>query len=111
MATKKIYRIRYLSEDKVYEIYAKHVYQGSLYGFVVIEDILFGESGSSVVVDPAEERLKREFEGVSQTQVPMHAVLRIDLVEKQGTARIQPAEGKIANFPSPVYTPKTGGKD
>lgn len=104
---KKIYRIRFLSEDKVYEIYAKQVYQGGLYGFVVIEDILFGETGS-IVVDPAEERLKREFEGVRQTHVPMHAVLRIDLVEKQGVARIQTAEGKVAAFPSPVYTPKTG---
>jgi hypothetical protein len=105
--SKKIYRIRFLSEDKVYEIYAKHVYQGSLYGFVVIEDILFGETGS-IVVDPVEERLKREFEGVRQTQVPMHAILRIDQVEKQGMPRIQAAEGKIASFPSPVYTPKTG---
>lgn len=95
----------------MYEIYAKHVYQGGLYGFVVIEDILFGETGSSLVVDPTEERLKREFDGVKQTQVPMHAVLRIDLVEKQGVAKIQTAEGKIASFPSPVYTPKTGGKD
>lgn len=108
--SKKIYRVRFLSEDKVYEIYAKHVYQGSLYGFVVIEDILFGETGS-VVVDPSEERLKREFEGVRQTHVPMHAVLRIDQVEKQGAGRIQTAEGKVASFPSPVYTPKTGGKD
>jgi hypothetical protein len=110
MASKKIYKIRFLSEDKVYEIYARHVYQGSLYGFVVVEDILFGETGS-IVVDPAEERLKREFEGVKQTHVPMHAVLRIDLVEKQGTAKIQLAEGKVATFPTPVYTPKTGGKD
>lgn len=109
--SRKIYRIRFLSEDKVYEIYAKHVYQGGLYGFVVIEDILFGETGSSVVVDPSEERLKREFEGVRQTHVPMHAVLRIDQVEKQGAARIQTAEGKVTGFPSPVYTPKTGGKD
>lgn len=105
--SKKIYRVRFLSEDKVYEIYAKHVYQGSLYGFVVIEDILFGETGS-VVVDPSEERLKREFEGVRQTHVPMHAVLRIDQVEKQGMARIQAAEGKVTSFPSPVYTPKAG---
>lgn len=105
--SKKIYRVRFLSEDKVYEIYAKHVYQGSLYGFVVIEDILFGETGS-VLVDPSEERLKREFEGVRQTHVPMHAVLRIDQVEKQGAARIQAAEGKVTSFPSPVYTPKAG---
>jgi hypothetical protein len=106
--SKKIYRIRFLNEDKVYEIYARHVYQGSMYGFVVVEDIVFGET-SSVVVDPSEERLKREFEGVRQTHVPMHAVLRIDQVEKQGVAKVQPLEGNVAVFPSPIYTPKTGG--
>jgi hypothetical protein len=109
--SRKIYIILFLIEDKVYEIYAKHVNQGALYGFVVIEDILFGEAGSPVVVDPSEERLKREFQGVRQTHIPMHAVLRIDQVEQQGVARIQAAEGKVASFPSPVYTPRTGGKD
>jgi hypothetical protein len=106
---KKIYRIRFLNEDKVYEIYARHVYQGSMYGFVVVEDIIFGET-SSVVVDPSEERLKREFEGVRQTHVPMHSILRIDQVEKQGVAKVQPVEGNIAAFPAPIYTPRTGGK-
>jgi hypothetical protein len=102
---KKLYRIRFVNEDKVYEIYAKHVFQGSLYGFVVIEDIVFGET-SSVVVDPSEERLQREFSDVVQTHIPMHAVLRIDQVEKAGIAKIQPVENKITSFPSPVYTPR-----
>lgn len=107
MMTKKLYRVRFLNEDKVYEVYARHVYQGTLYGFVVIEGIVFGEN-TSVVVDPQEERLKREFDGVQQTYIPMHAVLRIDQVEKQGVAKISTVEGKIANFPGPVYTPKSG---
>ena len=107
MMTKTLYRVRFLNEDKVYEVYAKHVYQGTLYGFVVIEGLVFGES-SSVVVDPQEERLKREFEGVQQTYIPMHAVLRIDQVEKQGVSKISAVEGKIASFPGPVYTPKSG---
>lgn len=104
--SKKLYRIRFVSEDKVYEIYARHVFQGDLYGFVIVEDLVFGES-SSVVVDPQEERLKSEFEGVTQTCIPMHAVLRIDQVEKRGTARITSTEGKVARLPSaPVYTPR-----
>jgi hypothetical protein len=107
MMSKKLYRVRFLNEDKVYEVYAKHVYQGSLYGFVVIEGLVFGET-SNVVVDPQEERLKREFEGVQQTHIPRHAVLRIAQVEKQGTAKISSLEGKIASFPGPVYTPNSG---
>lgn len=105
--TKKLYRVRFLNEDKVYEVYARHVYQGTLYGFVVIEGLVFGES-SSVVVDPQEERLKREFEGVQQTYIPMHAVLRVDQVEKRGVSKISPVEGKVASFPGPIYTPKSG---
>ena len=103
---KKIYRVRFVNEDKVYEVYAKHVYQGELYGFVIIEDLIFGET-SSVVVDPQEERLQNEFEGVKQTYIPMHAVIRIDQVEKQGVAKVSNAEGKVASFPSPIYTPKS----
>lgn len=104
---KKIYRVRFINDNKVYEIYATHVYQGDLYGFVILEDLVFGES-TSLVVDPQEERLKSEFDGVQQTYIPMHAVIRIDQVEKKGTAKILSVEGKITSFPSPVYTPKSG---
>ena len=104
--SKKLYRVRFVSEDKVYEIYAKHVFQGTLYGFVMVEDLVFDES-SSVVVDPQQERIKREFEGVTQTYIPLHAVLRVDEVEKQGTAKISVVDHKIANFPSPIYTPNS----
>lgn len=103
---KTLYKIRFISGDKVYELYARHVYQGDLYGFVVIEDIVFGET-TSVVVDPQEEKLKSEFEGVERTLIPMHAVLRIDQVKKQGVAKISLAAGSVASFPSPVYTPKS----
>ena len=94
-----------MSQDKVYEVYAREVYQGDLYGFVVLEDLLFGER-TSVVVDPGEEKLQREFEGVSHTIIPMHAVIRIDAVEKEGTAKISSLGDNVAHFPSPVYTPK-----
>lgn len=99
-----LYRVRFVNQDKIFEIYAEKVHQGELFGFVTIESIVFGTSGS-VVVDPAEERLKREFEGVRRSMIPMHAVLRIDVVEKRGTAKIREFEGKIAQFPSPIYTP------
>jgi hypothetical protein len=102
---KTLYKVRFISGDKVYELYARHVYQGDLYGFVVIEDIVFGET-TSVVVDPQEEKLKSEFEGVGKTMVPMHAVLRIDQVKKQGTAKISSVDSNVASFPSPIYTPK-----
>jgi hypothetical protein len=95
MSSQRLYRISFLNQNQVYEIYARHVAQGGLLGFVEIEDLVFGER-SRVLVDPAEERLQREFEGVTRVFLPMHAVLRIDEVEKQGASRITEA-GKGAN--------------
>lgn len=109
---KKLYRIKFISGDKLYEIYAKHVYQADMYGFIIIEDIVFGEN-STVVVDPSEEKLKNEFADVAAVHLPMHTILRIDEVEKHGTGKISSLSeggGKVAKFPSPIYTP-SGGSD
>ena len=105
MASEHLFEIKFICQDKIYEIYARDVYQGDLYGFVVVEELVFGEN-SGLVVDPSEEKLKSEFEGVRQTIIPMHSVIRIDEVEKRGTAKIADAEGNVAQFPSPIYTPK-----
>ncbi len=99
-----IYKIIFHSNGEIYEIYAQHVYSSDLFGFVVVEDIIFGER-TQVVVDPSEERLKTEFESVARTYVPMQAVVRIDEVEKAGTPEIRKAEGNI------TYMPAMGGGD
>jgi hypothetical protein len=105
--TKRVYKIIFHNQGEVFEIYAKNVDQGHLYGFVEVEEILYGER-SQVVVDPSEERMKSEFRGVKRTLLPMHAVVRIDEVEKEGVPRItrQDGEGTVAEFPSPIYTPE-----
>ena len=110
MAKKHLYRVQFINQGKVYELYARRLGQSSLFGFIEIGDFVFGEK-SSVVIDPSEERLKSEFEGVPLTYVPMHAVIRIDEVEKQGTAKILPFDGKaeaITPFPFPAGAPKKG---
>jgi hypothetical protein len=61
------------------------------------------------VVDPSEERLKTEFESVKRAHIPMHTIVRVDEVEKQGIAKISDADANIAMFPSPVYGPGGGG--
>ena len=103
---KVLYRVRFISQDKAYEIYAREVYQGDLYGFVVIEDLVF-DTNTTLVVDPGEEKLKTEFEGVTQTIIPMHSIIRIDEVEKRGTAKVVELKGNVATFPSPIYTPRS----
>jgi hypothetical protein len=104
-AKRKLYRVTFASQGKVYEVYARKVSQSGLYGFVEIEALVFGEK-STVVVDPAEEKLKTEFADVVRSYIPMHAVVRIDEVSKQGVAKITEtaAEGSKVT-PFPLYTP------
>ncbi len=94
-----VYRILFLNQGQVYEIYARELYQSDLYGFVEIEDLLFGER-AQLVVDPGEERLKSEFSGVPRSYIPVHSIVRIDEVEKEGIAKIRDAAGgNVAQFP------------
>jgi len=100
-----------MSQGQVYEIYASKVGHGSLFGFVEVEKLVFGER-SSVVVDPSEEKIKSEFEGVKRTYLPLHSIIRIDEVDKQGSSKITKMEGgNVAQFPVPVYTPGGSGKN
>ena len=109
MSARRLYKISFVNQGKVYEIYARSVAQGSLFGFIEVEKLVFGER-STVVVDPSEERIKSEFEGVRRTYIPMHAVLRIDEVEKEGVSKISKAEGgNVAQFPVPVFPPNARG--
>lgn len=97
----KLYRVSFHNQGQVYEVYARQVSHGGMPGFVEVEKLVFGER-SSVVVDPSEEKLKSEFANVERFYVPLHSVIRIDEVSKEGTARIvgQAAEGsKVTPFP------------
>jgi len=112
MAEKRIYKVVFHNQGQIYELHASRVAQGELFGFVEIGDLLFGER-SAVVVDPSEEKLKSEFSNVERTFIPMHAVIRIDEVQKGGANKILPASeggGNVTPFPLPVYTPGSGDK-
>jgi len=103
MVASHIFRILFINQGKVYEIYARKVSHGSLFGFVEVEELVFGER-SSVVVDPGEERIQSEFAGVKRSYLPLHSVIRIDEVRKQGVSKISALEGgNIAQFPVAMY--------
>lgn len=108
----RVFRISFLNQGKVYEIYAKRVQQGEFYGFIEVQDLIFDES-SKVLVDPSSERLKSEFQGVDRTIIPIHAVIRIDEVQKEGQGKIhEPADkSNITRFPSPVFAPRPDRDD
>ncbi len=108
MSVRKLYKIIFMNQGKVYEVYARHVGQGEMFGFIEVEDLVFGER-SSVVVDPAEEKIKSEFESVKRTYIPLHAVIRIDEVEKQGVSKISAFDGSnVTQFPMSMYTSDRG---
>lgn len=105
MPGKRIFKVLFVNQGKVYEIYARKVSQSELFGFLAVEELVFG-ARSTVVVDPAEERIRSEFDGVRRSFIPLHAVLRVDEVEKQGISKISAVEGgNVAQFPMPVYAP------
>jgi len=104
MAASHIFKVLFVNQGKVYEVYARKVSHGNLFGFIEVEELVFGER-SSVVVDPAEERIKAEFAGVKRSYLPLHSVLRIDEVRKQGVSKISTLEGaNVAQFPVPLYS-------
>ena len=110
MSAQPIYKIVFMNQGKIFEIYARHVSHGALFGFVEVEKLIFG-ARSTVVVDPSEERIQSEFSGVTRTYLPLHSIIRIDEVEKQGVGKVSDVEGgNVTPFPMPVYAPPGGGK-
>ena len=103
MSKKNMYKVIFHNQGKIYEIYAKSVHQGAMFGFIEIEKLVFGEK-TSLVLDPSEESLKSEFNEVIRTYIPMHSVIRIDEVNKQGTAKITEGGDGENVMPCPVYT-------
>ena len=105
MATKNLYKITFSNQGKLYEIYAKSVSNSNLLGFIEIESLVFGEK-TSLVIDPSEEKIKTEFEGVKRTYIPMHSVLRIDEVDKEGVSKVSKADGNnITQLSNTVFGP------
>jgi hypothetical protein len=104
MSKKPIYKVIFHNQGKIYEIYARNVQQGAIFGFIEIEKLVFGEK-NALVVDPTEENLKSEFNHVTRTYIPMHSVVRIDEMDKQGTAKVTDFDDNGKNImPFPLYT-------
>lgn len=103
----RVYRVIFHNQGQVVELFARQVSQGSLFGFVEVEDLIFG-GRSQVVVDPSEESLRAEFGEAKRLFVPLHAVVRIEEVEREGTPRMRAAPegaGVVRTFPVPLLKP------
>ncbi len=100
MANKSLYRITFVNQGKIYEIYARHIGGSGIMGFVEVSGLEFG-ARANLVVDPGEEALKQEFAHVRRFHVPMHAVIRVDEVEHVGQAKVRdmPEGTNVTPFP------------
>lgn len=87
MSKKTVYRVSFQANNQVYELYAQSVTESEMFGFIEIEELVFGES-SKMLIDPNDEKLRTEFSGVKRTYIPLHNIIRIDTLEKEGTAKI-----------------------
>ena len=101
-----IYKVLFHNQGQIYEVYARNIYQSEMYGFVEIEDYVFGNK-TQMVIDPGEDKLRNEFEGVQRSYIPMHAIVRIDEVEKEGVPKITDSRGEnVTAFPLPTPVPR-----
>ncbi|MCA0403123.1 MAG: DUF1820 family protein [Proteobacteria bacterium] len=101
MSKKSLYRISFANQDDIYEIYARQIHESDIFGFIEVEEFVFGET-TSLVVDPSEERLKVEFSDVKRTFIPMQSIFRIDEVDKQGVSKVKEKSkdgGTVSMFP------------
>lgn len=101
-----IYKVIFVNQGKIYEVYARQIAQSGMFGFIEIEQLIFGGK-TELVIDPSEEKLKEEFSGVKRTYVPMHSIIRIDEVEKEGAAKIVEMSGdsaQVVGFPGSFYS-------
>ncbi len=96
MSEKTLYKVVFINNGKVFEIYAQYVDQAEIFGFIEVVGLVFGET-TSIVVDPSEEKLKDEFKNVERTLIPQQAVVRIDEVTRQGISKIHATDKDSSN--------------
>ena len=109
MASNPVFKVIFQNQGEVFEVYARQIFQSELWGFIEVEEFVFGER-SQLLIDPSEEKLKTEFGGVKRSYIPLTSIIRIDEVEKEGTGKITEAgkTGNIKQFPS---MPPMPGRD
>ena len=113
MANEPVYKVIFQNGNQVFEIFARQIYQSDMWGFIEVEEFVFGER-SQIVVDPSEEKLKNEFDGVKRSYIPIQAIIRIDEVDKEGSGKISTAgggEGNVASFPFNGVPPSQQGTE
>ena len=101
---KTLYKITFLNAGRIYELYARKVSAGMLWGFTEVAELVF-DVHDGLVIDPTEERLRDEFGDTRVLHLPMQSIVRIEEVEKKGQSAIRDAttgEKVVTPFPMPA---------
>ena len=102
MSKNTLFKVVFLNNGKVYELFAEGVISSGLWGFIEVSDLVF-ETSEGIVVDPTEEKMRDEFSGATAMHLPIQSVLRIEEVEKRGKCLIRDRQSgeKVTPFPMP----------
>jgi hypothetical protein len=82
---KKLFRIDFVNGNKEnFSIYASKVNPSSFLGLIEVSDIVFMDT-SDIILNPQDDKVKKEFKNVERTFLPLNAIIRIDevLLEKE----------------------------
>lgn len=104
MADKRLYKIIFLNNGKVYELFSEGVTSSGLWGFIEVSDLVF-DTTEGLVVDPTEEKMREEFKDARVLHLPIQSVLRVEEVEQRGQCLIRDRESgeKVTPFPIPPH--------
>ena len=98
MKKSNVYKIKLIQLGEIYEVFARHIYQSEMYGFIEVEEYIFNRD-KQLVVDPTSEKLKNEFLNVERSYIPLNSIVRIDEVDELGEAKITENKGQVSPFP------------
>ncbi|GAB1534709.1 hypothetical protein ADMFC3_03400 [Geovibrio sp. ADMFC3] len=82
---KKLFRIDFINAAKEnLTIHASNVNPSSFLGLIEVTDIVFMDS-SEIILNPQDDKIKKEFKNVERTFLPLNSIVRIDeiILEKE----------------------------
>ena len=104
MADKRLYKIIFQNNGKIYELVSEGDTTSGLWAFVEVSDPVF-DTAEGLVVDPTEEKMREEFKDARVLHLPIQSVLRVEEVEQRGPCLIRDGESgeKVTPFPMPPH--------
>jgi hypothetical protein len=76
-----LYCITFKTDNELYRLHCRKVLESSYYGFLEVRDFVFRDQ-RKYVIEPQDEKVRREFGGLTKITIPFHSILRIDEYEE-----------------------------